>query len=198
MAPLKFIVKFKAFLAASCAGLIVALYLPAQGLKNTGEELIAMFGLVMAGVLPTMVLTASALRAGNMSARRVTDYARALDRQLNVWVGLFIISLAACLAVIAGSVNGWALLLDWQVLPTLRVQYDFIHIVNGFVVACGVLLALRSLAFGRGVRSLLKLTAEIAISEAKARDDEKTKEAREAIAAIPARPGFGEYVDLPQ
>jgi hypothetical protein len=56
----------------------------------------------------------------------------------------------------------------------------------------------RAVAVGNGIVSLLGLSAELAISEAQAREAARHREAELAISNVPERKGFGSYVDLPR
>lgn len=166
--------------------------------KDVTQELIALFGLMMAGVLPTMVLTASALRAGNLSIRKLSAYRDALFVQLKVWIGLFLASLVASSLVILGKMLGWSLPISipGSVVGFGNFSYDLIAVVNALVTACLALVILRGFAVGSGVVSLLRLSAEIALSEARLRDEERHRAGDDALAHLSDRPGFGEYVEL--
>jgi hypothetical protein len=153
---------------------------------------------MMAGVLPTMVLTASALRAGNLSVRRLQGYLDALRRQLAIWIGLFLISLVASVLVIIGKMIDWSavisLPLSWIGLHTISV--DLIRVLNALITMALALVVLRAVAVGNGIVSLLRLSGEIAISEAQARDDARRRATAVAIDGIPERKGYGDYVEL--
>lgn len=173
-------------------------FMKADAYKEGTQELIALFGLMMAGVLPTMVLTASALRAGNLSVKKLTAYRDALSAQLKVWIGLFIISLAASSLVILGKMVGWSLEVSvpagWPWIGS--TSHDFISVVNALVSACLVLVVMRGFSVGSGILSLHRLSAEIALSEASLRDEERYRAGDEVIGRLGERPNFGDYVNL--
>jgi hypothetical protein len=185
--------------AVAASGVISSALLPADAFKDVTQELIALFGLMMAGVLPAMVLTASVLRADNMSVKKLIEYRDALRRQMTFWIGLFLISLVASLFVIVGKMAGWSI--DVRIpLSSLRlidVEFDAIRIVNMLITMSLAVVVLRVIAVGNGVISLLRLSAELAISEAQARDEVRHRQAEEAIRNMPERKGFADYVDLP-
>ena len=173
-------------------------FLPVTAFKDVTQELIALFGLMMAGVLPTMVLTASALRAGNLSVKKLMDYRDALRRQLAVWIGLFLISLISSLLLVVGKMIAWSftmrLPLAWAGVTDF--SFDSVHALNAMIVAALTVVLFRAIGVGNGIISLLRLSAELAISEAQARDDERHRAAQTSISQMEERKGFGEYVDL--
>lgn len=185
--------------ATIAAGVVGVVWLGPKAFADVTQELIGVFGLMMAGVLPTMVLTASALRSGSLSVKRLNEYKGALTTQLNVWIGLFLLSLGCSALVVAGKMVGWSFVVS---LPLERVgltqlSFDAIRILNGAICAGLVLVILRAASVGSGILSLLRLSAEIAIGEAQERDAAKHREVLAAIAATPRREGFGATVDLP-
>jgi hypothetical protein len=58
------------------------------------------------------------------------------------------------------------------------------------------LIVFRAVAVGNGIISLLGLSAELAISEANARDEARHREVERTISNMPEREGFGSYVEL--
>ncbi|HEY0145647.1 MAG TPA: hypothetical protein VGB93_05765 [Methylovirgula sp.] len=58
------------------------------------------------------------------------------------------------------------------------------------------MIIIRGLAAGNGIISLLRISAEIALSEAAMRDDERHQGADEAIGRVEERDGYGKYIDL--
>lgn len=185
-------------LSVVTAGVLALLFMKNNAYQEVTQELIALFGLMMAAVLPTMVLTASVLRGGNLSIKRLNAYRDALMAQLKIWVGLFLVSFAASFFVIVGKMVGWSvpLTLRFAALNLDPVSYDLVAGLNALITACLGLLIVRALAVGRGIISLLRLSGEIAASEAQARDQQRFKAAEERISAMPTREGFGQYLDL--
>lgn len=146
------------------AGALSVAFLPPKAFKEVTQELIALFGLMMAGVLPTMVLTASMLRAGNLSVKKLQDYRDALHSQLSIWIGFFLISLFASLFVIIGKMMDWSLVIPLEWIGLKSISFDLICILNALIVMSLTLIVLRAVEVGKGVISLLRLSAELAIS----------------------------------
>jgi len=180
------------------AGLIALFALPTDAFKDVTQELMALFGLLMAGVLPTMVLTASVLRPSNMSVKRLYQYRDALRTQMLVWIGLFLASFVSSIFVILGKILEWTIAVDIPAIPgiTGAWHFDAIRVVNSIIVFGLVLVLTRIISVGNGVLSLLGLSAELAIGEAQARDNLKFTNVEAAVREMPERQDFGTYVDL--
>lgn len=180
------------------AGSSAFAWLPVKAFDTVTQELIALFGLIMAGVLPTMVLTASVLRPGNFSVKKLIDYRDALRSQLVVWIGLFLVSLIASLLVIIGKMLSWSLpvtiSMSWIGLES--ISFESVRVLNSLLVVALALVILRSVTVGNGIISLLRLSAELAISEAQAREEQRHRSAEASLNAMSERKGFGEYVEL--
>jgi hypothetical protein len=118
--------------------------------------------------------------------------------QLKVWIGLFLVSLMASLLVVIGKMVGWSLPLTvpFGFSGSEGPTYDAIRVLNALVSACLALIILRGFAVGNGIMSLLTLSAEIALSEAKMRDEQRHRAGDEAIGQFENRPGYGDYVEL--
>lgn len=184
--------------AILAAGALALVFLPGKAFANVTQELIALFGLLMAGVLPTMVLTASVLRAGNLSVKKLIIYRDALRRQMVIWIGLFFISLIASFLVIIGKMLDWSLTI-WPPLTLVKLEdmpFDAIRVLNSLISMALAVLLFRVIAVGNGIISLLRLSAELAISEAQAREDARHRAAEAAIGEMLERKGYGDYVNL--
>jgi hypothetical protein len=193
-------IKYWRIAVAAFGALVLVWGLPKSALGTASQELLAFFGLLMAGVLPTMVLAASSLRSGALSRKRIQSYYNALVVQMRVWAGLFILSLLASLAVIIGKIVGWTLPLTALVTlvyqPNWLSNIDVIYALNFIVLFCLFLLASRVAAIISGLRSLLRLSAEIAMSEADERSRLATDKLASELRDISESHGRGEYVDL--
>ncbi len=182
------------------AGSLSLAFLPNDAFKGVTQELIALFGLMMAGVLPTMVLTASVLRAGNLSVKTLKQYRDALRGQMLIWIGLFLISMVGSLLVIVGKVSEWSIVFE---VPLAWAQlhdrtFEIISVLNALIVMALSLVVLRAVAVGNGILSLLRLSADLAISEAQLREDDRHKAAESAISTMSERADFGSYIELKQ
>lgn len=180
------------------AGLIALVALPTDTFKDVTQELIALFGLLMAGVLPTMVLTASVLRPSNLSVKRLLHYRDALRTQMLVWIGLFLASFVSSIFVIIGKIVNWSIEFKTPEIGEILNSYNFdaIRIINALIVIGLALVLTRIISVGNGVLSLLGLSAELAIGEAKARDELKFADVEAAVREMSEREEFGKYVDL--
>jgi hypothetical protein len=192
------LVRYWRFAAMLASGMIALVVLPTETFMDVTQELMALFGLLMAGVLPTMVLTASVLRPGNLSIRKLTRYREALRRQMLVWIGLFVVSFFSSLLVVLGKMLHWKLELNipsiWEITPAF--QFDAIRVLNALLMVGLVLVVTRIISVGNGVLSLLGLSAELALGEAQNRNERKFNNADAAVKEMPERERFGEYVDL--
>lgn len=184
--------------AAIAAGVIGFTLLPLDAYESVTQELIALFGLMMAGVLPTMVITASVLRAGNLSVKRLIAYRDGLRAQLILWIGLFFVSLVTCLMVIFGKMAEWSVSI-YVPMAWLRMSdlsFDAVRFVNGMISLGIALVVFRAISVGNGVITLLHLSAELAISDARMRDESAHKRTEDSIKNMAERPDFGSFVDL--
>lgn len=89
---------------AAALGAAAMLLLPRPGVLAATQELIAFLSLLMAGLLPAMIVTATILRGGSFSARRVDEYGGALQQQLNFWAVLFVAAGAATAAIVIAKI----------------------------------------------------------------------------------------------
>ncbi len=167
------------------------------------QELIALFGLLLAGALPTMILTATILRAGAFSPKRVGEYARALDSQLSFWFSLFIWALLACIAIMLSKAlwnSGSPYLLH---IPTVSLgrlvisipAIPLVPITNVVLGVAGAQVAYRLLPMLAGLRSLLRLNSAIATEEAAAKVKSDLAPGRRKIATIAPTEGHGDIVE---
>jgi hypothetical protein len=179
------------------------LFLAPAAVTLVSQELIALFGLLLAGALPTMILTATILRAGAFSPKRVGQYAAALEEQLSFWFALFIWALLACLAVTASKVlwNGGALLttlipaVEAGRLGTQPFTIEWVRLADAILAASAFQVVIRLLPMLRGLRSLLRLNSTIAKEEAVEKALQQTSGGRRKAAEVEATPGHGSVVE---
>jgi hypothetical protein len=183
--------------AAAVAGVIGALFLDRSFYDAATAELVALVTLLMAGVLPTAILTATVLRAGGLSSRRIILARDALLHQLKVWAALFWVSFVTCVLLVVGKLSAWSILVKIAAPWSSEVYtFQIVYALNGTITAFLCLLVLRMMTIFTGVRSLVVLSADIAISEAEQRDRQSFDAAAQAIEAKPEREGFGRQIDL--
>lgn len=137
--------------------------MPKDILDEVTQEVIALFGLMMAAVLPTMILTASVLRPGGMSVKKIYEYRNALITQTKVWAGLFIWSLVCCVFVLIGKLTSWSIPAQWNYL--IEFQIDLIDFINFIIYFGSTLIISRVCSIVDGIISLIDLSAKISVSE---------------------------------
>jgi hypothetical protein len=153
-------------------GFLGALAIPSALPLAASQELVGFVSLLMAGLLPAMILTATILRGDRFSASRVRDYGLALRKQLGFWAMLFLAALSAVFFVtlakmIAGSTfapvqfGGYVASLPME--PSLRV---LVALGAGSI---GVILVRLWPAY-KGLQSVLDLTVQMAELHAIAND----------------------------
>lgn len=120
--------------ASGVVGAAVALAIPRAAILATTQELIAFLSLLMAGLLPAMILTATILRGDSFSAKRVDEYGGALRLQLRFWAMLFMAAGVSTAGLVLAKLFAGA---DAAfVVRFRRVGFD-----NGDVAALGLSLA---------------------------------------------------------
>ena len=163
--------------------------------EPAAAELIALVAVLMAGILPTAILSATVLRAGGLSVHRIALAQDALLRQMNVWAGLFAVSAVAGVALAIGKLLKWSWI--FHLASVGGPDVNLMPFLNGIITYCLVLLPLRMMTIFTGLRSLIVLSAEIAQSEAAHRDRQAFDRGMEAIEAMQPRKDFGKRVELP-
>jgi len=179
------------------AGVVALLYLPPDAYKEDTSEIVTVLGLVMAAIVPAMLLGATSLRAGRFSSNRLRRLYHALDVQIRVFGGLFLYGLFACLVVILGRTLGWhlpTLVLHLSRSISIDLSYSFEGLISGLLV----FLSLRSISIIAGVRSILKLVAEMALDESTEREELQAKIDRQHLESYKLPPHYGEVVPLPE
>ena len=188
---------------ASAAGAVGGAAAPPAVIVAVSQELIALFGLLLAGALPTMILTATILRAGAFSPKRIGEYGAALEAQLSFWFALFLWAMAACVAVMMAKAlwDPSAPYLVW--LPDLslgrmtvpRPEVEWSRVADVALGIAAVQVVGRLVPMLRGLRSLLRLNALIATEEAAAKAKAETTAGAERVRQIKPPPGHGEMVE---
>lgn len=187
----------------SAVGAVLCATIPPGMVTLVSQELIALFGLLLAGALPTMILTATILRAGAFSPKRVGDYAKALDSQLSFWFGLFIWALLACVAIMLSKAL-WNEAQPYSIhIPAITIgnaklaipSIPLVPIANVMLGVAGAQVAYRLLPMLAGLRSLLRLNSEIAKEEAADKVRKDFTPGRQRAAAITPTEGHGQIVE---
>lgn len=157
-------------------------WLPKAGVLAATQEIIAFLSLLMAGLLPAMTLTATILRGGGMSARRVREYGGALAMQMRFWAFLFAAAGVATLGISLAkifSAQGVQIsfkIMSWNISEKTLTTIWIVFAGAGLGVVFQRLLPAYS-----GLRSLLQLNVRMAELEAISHDrtlrDELTDQA---------------------
>ena len=184
--------------AAVLAGLI-----PPSVVVSVSQELIALFGLLLAGALPTMILTATILRAGVFSPKRVGQYGDALERQLEFWFSLFIWAVISCISITIAKAlwdeeSPYFVLFPEVPFSGRTVFTPVIEATRSANVILGVSatqVMLRLLPMLDGLKSLLRLNSLIATEEAIENARQKNKGGREKVSEIRSPLGHGTIVE---
>ena len=157
--------------AALLLGCVVALSLPRAGVLAATQELIAFLSLLMAGLLPAMVVTATVLRGDGFSAKRLDAYGGGLEKQLRFWAVLFGAAGIATLGVV-----GMKIFSPSEIHFSLRLgkwtfgRDDILSLFVGlFGAGTGVVLQRLWPAY-EGLKSLLMLNVTMARAQALAND----------------------------
>jgi len=160
---------------ALLVGALTTAYAPYDFFDDASSDIVTVFGIVMAALVPAMLLAATSMRAGGFSVASVRLLAKSLDDQMALFGLLFLCSLlGAGLVIVAKSV-------DWS-LPALPLPFDHLPKLNGsglfnFLVATVLtFLALRLIDAISGIRAILKLSSEIAVGEAFERSRSQLKD----------------------
>jgi len=190
-------------LALSLTAAVAGAFSPPAVIASVSQELIALFGLLLAGALPTMILTATILRAGAFSPKRVGDYGVALERQLTFWFSLFLWAMGACIAITLSKAlwdenSPYVILIPNWMFNTFDRAVPDIELTRLFNTALGVCAAqvsFRLLPMLSGLQSLLRLNSLIATEEAVENAKKSTESGGLEIKAMQPPTGHGNIVD---
>lgn len=151
---------------------VATVFLPPQVILAVSGEVVAFVSLLMAGLLPAMVLTATVLRGDRFSATRVRNLGVALKAQLYFWAQLFLLAVLA----VATLTSAKALAaMPATTLPALGQDFGApldiaVRVCVAGSVASTAVIVSRLWAAFRGLRSLLNLTIQMAELQALAND----------------------------
>lgn len=152
-------------------GCFAALALPRAGVLAATQELIGFLALLMAGLLPAMVVTATVLRGDGFSAKRLDAYGSALDAQLRFWAVLFAAAGLATLGIVGMKVFSQAgVSVRFSILNRSFTEQDMVSVALGLFGAGTGLVMQRMWPAYEGLRSLLKLNVKMARAQALAND----------------------------
>jgi hypothetical protein len=89
---------------AAALGATLSLVMPRDGVLAATQEIIAFLSLLMAGLLPAMILTATILDGSSLSVRKVDEYGLALAAQLRFWGILFGLAGLSALGIVGAKI----------------------------------------------------------------------------------------------
>lgn len=140
----------------------IALILPREGLIDGSTRIIPFFALLMAGVLPAMMQTVTALKADDLSPKEIAEYQAALRELFNFWSSVFAVALSAvgCLTL-SVVIYKAPELIDLPLDYFLRRNFVVDTLLLLFGISTASLTMRFSRAFG-GLRSLLILNFSFA------------------------------------
>lgn len=167
----------------------IALFLPRDGLLEGSTRIIPFFALLMAGVLPAMMQTVTALKADDLSPKEIAEYQGALRELFNFWSSVFAVALSAvgCLTL-AVVISKAPELIPLPLEFFLRRNFvvDILLAFFGFSTAS---LAMKfSRAFG-GLRSLLILN----FTFAEKKGAKNAKDSAEKLLRKPSEPSVRRF-----
>jgi hypothetical protein len=181
-------------LVAGLAGALVSTFAPVGIYERGADALIALLSILMAAVLPAMILAGTSLRAGRFSVQRVRNLADALDKQILAFGGLFAIALAAAILIILGKISEWPALPMTVPLPKAPYTVSLGALLPGTITFLLTLLTVRSFLVITGVRSIQRLTAQIAEDEAMDRERAERDADAQAIRSYREPDGYGSLI----
>lgn len=138
------------------------LLLPRDGIIEGSTRIIPFFALLMAGVLPAMMQTVTALKGDDLSIKAINEYKDSLDELLKFWASIFGSALLAIGSLTLAFIISKSQSLIW--LPFgyyLSRNFLIDSLIFFFGISATSVLMRFSLAYG-GLRSLLKLNFHFA------------------------------------
>jgi len=183
-------------LLAAAAAVGAALMLPSDFYQDVAGETVTLLAIIMAAVVPAMILASNSIRSGQLSVARILVLRAALDRQVALFGGLFLYALISAVVIITGKALDWSLpSFSVNLSKSYRVHPSFVF--PTFITFFLVFLSLRSLAVISGVRSVLRVSAAVAIEEAQDREEQRSSGTRDELSAYRMPSDYGAPVDLP-
>ena len=167
------------FLTAIIIGTMTTLLAPNDFFDDASSDLVTIFGIIMAALVPAMILAATSMRAGGFSVGSVRLLAEALDKQIALFSRLFLYALVgAILIVVAKSV-------DWS-LPSFPIklgqppELSPSRLWNFLIASLVSFLVLRLFDAMKNIRGILDLSSDIAVGEAFERSKMRSQNANAA------------------
>ena len=186
---LKFILGKWDFWIAIVSAEAAAWFIHKAELELISADLITIFGIQSAVILPAMILTAGMLRPDGLSLSEAKRYGRALQEQMSFWAVLLAFDFATVVLLILGKGTAWMSSGRWSV-STHGVEISASTILISIVAFVGVWALLRTIPFVMGVLSLQRLNSDLIEKAIAARDTSS----RADPSSFKAPEGFGRVV----
>ncbi len=159
---------------AILVGIVTTIFAPYDFFEDISSDVITLFGIVMAALVPAMLLAATSMRAGGFSVASVRLLAKSLDDQMVLFGLLFLCALGGAALVIVGKSLDWSL----PAIPLPTAEPAVINLSglwNLLIATVLTFLALRLVDAVAGIRDILRLSSEIAVGEAFERSRAQSK-----------------------
>lgn len=158
---------------------IFAYFMPAAAFDGAITPITVFFGLLVTGIIPTMVLAATILRPEHKTHSELVKISEALNKQLTFFQSLFSFACIGTLALLAGSLFEWKL-----ITPEISVigvpEIDLSKTYSWITALAILILVLRAPQFLSGLRSLLNLHTASILNESLADLREQVYEIKSA------------------
>jgi len=181
-------------LIAFAIGGAIAWFTPAAAFGRAADVVASVLGLLLAGVLTGMAVTAAALQPSRLGKPAIKGFAAGLRRQMGFWMGLFVLGLITAGVLAVGEAMEWG-------LPTPRPQFipDWVPAEGGRWLGFALLVPLsvwvmRLPAFYRALVSLIGLSEKAALAEHDEEAAAARAEAAEELQHIKSSPDFGKVI----
>ena len=151
-----------------------------RGMMRAAAEVVSFLSLLMAGLLPAMILTATILKGDHLSVGRVRAYTAALTTQLEFWAVMFASALFAAAALVVAKIIHE---IDMGVLTALETEFKIVELITrtltGLSLAALSLIVSRLWEAFKGLRSILILSSQMAELQATVNDKTLAAELQE-------------------
>ena len=175
--------------------LAVSFFLPADTFKDSASNIVALLGLIIAGVLPAATLTATAIRPGSLSIKKLSKYRDALSAQLSMWAVVFGCSVLSAVFVVVGQASNWSITpIDFSPVWNKKINVSFIF--NSLILVSASFVFVKGASIFGGIRNILDMSFDITKDEIEERNKSQAHEVELEIKAMTPRKGYGKYVNL--
>lgn len=170
-------------IGAVAVGVLGALFLRADVLSAASAEIVSALSILNAAIFPTVILSATVLKASGLSRDLIERYRVALRKQVSFFFGILLFSLMAILVIIVGRSANWKLEFS---LPGIDHRFVWSGIFN---LAIGFLLTIvgcRLPAFFRALMSLVDVHIDSVAEEAADRRRQRREARQQELDGLPS------------